>query len=83
MYTAEIIEHWQNVNGRNVSQLTIDHPLPIGASLVDTAGTPAANIPPAPNSRTSRVNNVSLAWLDVVAADANYYIIWQEEIVEL
>lgn len=79
MYTAEIIDHWQVVNGRNVSQLTIDHPLPVGGSLVDTAGTPAQNLLPAPNSRTSRIENVPLAWLNAVAADADYYIIWQEE----
>ncbi len=81
MYRAEIIDHWQFIDGRNVSQLTIDHPLSAGASLVDTAGTPALNLVPAPNSRTSQVENVPLAWLDAVAADANYYIIWQEEIV--
>ncbi len=81
MYRAEIIDHWQFSGGKNRSQLTIDHPLPAGSSLVDTAGTPALNITPAPNSRTSLVENMPLAWLDTVAADANYYIIWQEEIV--
>ena len=81
MYIAEIIEHWQVVNGRNVSQLTIDHPLPAGASLVDSTGTPVENLTPTPNNRTSLVEKVSLAWLDAVAADADYYILWQEEIL--
>lgn len=82
MYRAEIIEHWQVVDGRNVSQLTVDYPLPVGASLVDTSGTPAVNLTPAPNNRTSQVENMPLSWLDTVAADANYYILWQEEIIE-
>jgi len=81
MFNAEIIEHWQVVSGRNVSQLTLDHPLPAGASLVDTSGTPTVNLTPAPNNRTSRVENVPLAWLDAVAVNADYYILWQEEVL--
>ena len=78
-YTAEIIERWAVVAGRNVSQLAIDHPLLPGSSLVDSTGTPAINLTPAPNSRTSRVERVTLAWLDAIAADDNYYILWQLE----
>ncbi len=79
MFTAEIIERWIVIDGRNVSQLTIAHPLPVGASLVDSTGTPAQNLTPAPNNRTSLVENVPLSWLDAVAADTNFYILWQQE----
>lgn len=81
MYTAEIIDHWMIVNKRNVSQLSVDYLLPIGASLVDSTGTPAKNLTPVPNNRTSLVNNVPLSWLDTVATDSNYFILWQREVI--
>jgi hypothetical protein len=57
-------------------KLLEDHPLPDGVSCSDVTGQPAANLPPSPNLYTVELHGVSQAYLDAIAADASYQVIW-------
>ena len=59
-------------------QLVADHPLPTGASCSDVTGQPAANLLPSPNLLTVEVTGVDQSWLNAVAADGTYSILWSE-----
>jgi len=59
-------------------RLLDDHPIPAGASCTDATGQPVANILPSPNLFTVEVGNVTQAWLDAVAGDATYQVLWAE-----
>ncbi len=59
-------------------QIVTDHPLPAGANCIDVTGQPAANLLPSPNLLTVQVAGVNPAWLNQVAGDGNYQILWSE-----
>lgn len=75
---AHILTPWKQTGSRIAPQLEQDHPLPLGGRCVDVTGQPAANLLPSPNLFTVEVQGVSSDWLNTVAADPTYVILWSE-----
>lgn len=73
---ARIVTPWV-IGESNEPKLPIDYPLPPGSSWMDVTGQDASQLPPDPNSFTIEVWNVTQEWLDDVAADATYEVLWQ------
>ena len=82
MWRAEIMIGW-NVALRR-AQLLVDFPQidgSDGGGYTDVTGQDAANIEPEPNLYNV-VAEMSLSTLTAIEADANYNVLWSEEIID-
>ncbi len=73
---VQIVTPWAVVEGSNAPQLAQDYPLPAGASWMDVTGQQSYQIPSLPDAYVVECWHVSQQWLDSVAADGRYLVLW-------
>lgn len=76
---AQIVTPWTVTDNVNAPRLPVDHPLPAGASWMDVTGQQSYQIPSLPNAYVVECWHVDQAWLDEVAADSRYLVLWTAE----
>jgi len=78
-WQSEIMSPWVvRADGVRVVRVTQDF---AGVTMSDTSGQPSANLTPNPNLMTCWVE-CEEAVLDAIEADADYLVLWSEEIPE-
>lgn len=73
---AQLLTAWTVTDNANAPRLPVDHPLPAGASWMDVTGQQSYQIPSLPDAYVVECWHVSQAWLDSVAADDRYLVLW-------
>jgi hypothetical protein len=78
-WRGEVVTAWVADAEGNRPQLADDYP---GVSWSDVTGQPVTAITPEPNLFSVAITWASQADMDAIAADANYLVLWSEEIVD-